>query len=192
MLEDVIQYKTDIKVGTGKLLISEPMLREEPFHKSVIYVCHHDAHESVGYVLNRMANHGLASYVDELNGIDFPMYIGGPVGLDSLHILHSIPDLIGGDLVDDSIYWGGDLESAIEQIKLGKLTPQNCKFFIGYSGWDEGQLDAELDMNSWLVANTNPSIIFDLNIDNLWRSSIQQLGKKFNPLLYMPPSPDLN
>lgn len=192
MIEDLLQYKTDIKISSGKLLISEPMLQDKAFQKSVIYVCHHDAKESVGYVLNQQAGHSLNDYIQELNGIYFPLFIGGPVGPDSLHILHNVPELIGGDLIADNMYWGGDLEMAIEQIKLGKVTPSNCKFFIGYSGWGEGQLDAELDMNSWLVAHSSRDIMFEIESSQLWKAAISTLGKKFNPLLFIPMNPELN
>ncbi len=192
MIEDLLNYNTNIKIGNGKLLISEPMLQDKSFQKSVIYICHHDAKESVGYVLNKKADHDLSSLISELNGIYFPLYIGGPVGLDSLHIIHSVPDLIGGDLINENIYWSGDLESAIENIKLGKINESNCKFFIGYSGWGEGQLDAELDMSSWLVSNATDEQVFAMNDDLLWKESVVALGNKFNPLLYVPLSPEFN
>ncbi len=192
MIDDLLHYKTNIKLSAGKLLISEPMLQDKCFQKSVIFVCHHDAKESVGYVFNRKAENDLSYYLSELNGIYFPLYIGGPVALNSLHIIHTVPELIGGGVIQDTIYWNGDLESAIENIKLGKITTQNCKFFLGYSGWSEGQLDAELDMNSWLVSNANQEIIFNVDDELIWKEAIAGLGKKFNPLLYVPMSPDLN
>ena len=192
MIDDLLHYKTNVKINAGKLLISEPMLQDKSFQKSVIYMCHHDAKESVGYVLNQKAELDLSQYITELNGIYFPLHVGGPVGLDSLHIIHTASDIIGGDAIADNIYWGGDLESAIENIKLGKITPQNCKFFIGYSGWSEGQLDAELDMNSWLVSDATNALVFETNEALLWKESIAALGNKFNPLLYVPLSPELN
>jgi putative transcriptional regulator len=172
MIEDLLHYKTDIKMASGKLLISEPMLQDKTFQKSVIYICHHDANESIGYVLNQKAELNLGSIMTDLNGIYFPLYVGGPVGLDSLHLIHSMPELIGGEFVYDDIYWGGDLESAIENIKLGRINESNCKFFIGYSGWSEGQLDAELDMNSWLVANSSKTLLFETKDDLLFREKI--------------------
>jgi len=192
MIEDLLHYRTDINIAAGKLLISEPLLLDESFNKSVIFMCHHDAKESVGYVLNRYANDDLSNYIPDMNGINFPLHRGGPVGLDSLHILHTVPELIGGEHIQEGIYWGGELESAVEQIKLGRITETNCKFFLGYSGWGEGQLDAELDMQSWLVSNASIALVFETANEYVWKQSIANLGNKFNPLLYVPQRPELN
>jgi putative transcriptional regulator len=191
MIEDLLPNKTDIEAGAGKLLISEPFLQDKSFHRSVVFLCHHDAKESVGYIVNKMSGQYLSEFVPDIH-IPVPVYFGGPVGLDTLHMVHTIPHLIGGDKVQEDLYWGGDMESAIENIKLGKLHTQNCKFFIGYSGWGEGQLQAELDMKAWLVAHSNPALIFAEEGNELWHTAIAQLGKRFNPLLFMPDRPELN
>ena len=192
MMGDILHYKTDITAGSGKLLISEPMLQDQSFQKSVVFMCHHDENESLGYIINKRADLDLSHFIPELKHIAFPLHIGGPVALDSLHLLHTVPDLIGGDLIDHHIYWGGDLELAIENILLGKINSRNCKFLIGYSGWSEGQLDAELDMDAWLVSNASVSLVFETEESLLWKKSIAGLGQKFNPLLHVPMNPELN
>ena len=63
---------------------------------------------------------------------------------------------------NESIYTssGIGLTSNIEIIKsLKELV--NYKFAIGYCGWDAGQLDYEISLNSWLVLDVDPKIIFD-------------------------------
>jgi putative transcriptional regulator len=191
MIDDILHYKTNVTLGSGKLLISEPMLLDENFQRTVIYMCHHDANESVGYVLNRLASHTLSHYIDSLHGIDFPLHIGGPVDLHTLHFIHTMPD-IQGTHIGDNIYWSGDLEQAFEYIKLGKITEQNCKFFLGYSGWGKGQLDAEMDMKSWIVANANADLIFNTQEELLWKSTIESLGPKYKNLLFVPQDPTMN
>ena len=176
MINDLLQYTSGIAHEAGKLLISEPMLADPNFQRSVIYLCHHDASESVGYVLNRQSPQDLSVFLEELNGQYFPLYIGGPVAVDSLHFIHSLPDVLGGTQVKDNVYWGGDLEQAVEGIRLGKVTPANCRFFLGYSGWGEGQLDAEMDMNSWLVAESNSELIFHTHDNALWKKAVMSLG----------------
>lgn len=192
MIEDLIPNTTDVAMAAGKLLISEPMMQDKSFQRAVVYVCHHDALESIGYIINRLSEHSLSDFVSELNGIYFPLFIGGPVALDTIHMLHSLPNEIGGDEIADGIYWGGDMEAAIENIKLGKLNSGNCKFFIGYSGWGEGQLDAELDMKSWLVSNFSNELLYHVDGKQSWKRAISKLGTKFNSLLYVPMNPELN
>jgi putative transcriptional regulator len=127
-----------------------------------------------------------------MDGFNFPLYIGGPVGLDSLHFIHTVPHLIGGELIKDEFYWGGELENGIALIKDGQINASNCKFFLGYSGWSTGQLEDELKMNAWLVTTVSPSLLFQLDDDVIWRQAIESLGKRFNPLLHMPIRADLN
>ncbi len=192
MFEDFIQYKTNIKQGAGKLLISDPMLLDTNFQKTVILLCNHSTTESVGYVLNRLSTNDLSYYLHDLKGYHFPLYIGGPVGLNTLHFIHAIPNILGGEFIDESMYWGGDLSLAIQLIQLGQILPHQCKFFLGYSGWGEGQLEAELDMNSWIVGHASDQLVFQTNENQLWKKSIESLGNKFKNLLFIPQDPTLN
>jgi putative transcriptional regulator len=192
MIDDILHYNTHIEPEAGKILISEPMLQDENFQKTVILLCHHDNKESAGFVLNRLANQPLGYYIQDLNNVYFPLYVGGPVETNTIHFIHSVPELVGGTLVADNIYWSGDMEQVVECIKLGKVTPDNCKFFLGYSGWGEGQLLAELDMKSWLVTHSSNAFVFDFNDDRLWTKAIESLGPKFKNLLFVPANPALN
>lgn len=192
MLDITLTYKTELKAGPGKLLISEPMLQDACFQRSVVYLCHHDTKESVGYVINKRAEYLLSEFIEDLAGHDFPLFTGGPVGLDTLHLLHTVPKLIGGEHIMDGIYWGGEIDQAIDHILAGKITPLNCKFLIGYSGWSEGQLDAELDMNAWLVSEGSSDLLFEQTESIIWQQAVSALGRKFNPLLFMPTKPEFN
>jgi putative transcriptional regulator len=192
MIDDLLQFKTDISVETGKLLIAEPMSQDDHFKRTVVFMAYHHVKESVGYVLNKRADFGLSHIVDELQGFNYPLYVGGPVEIDSLHIIHRVPDLIGGDLITENTYWSGDLDMAIAYIKAGLIVPTQCKFFMGYSGWTAGQLDAELDMQAWLVAHADKQLLFETPDDLLWKRAIGSLGKKFHPLLHVPTNPEYN
>lgn len=192
MFEDIINRQSPSRPAKGKILISEPMMQDKSFQRSVIYLCHHNEEESVGYILNRPSDQPLSFVVKELEGMDFPVHFGGPVDLNSLHFIHTYPDWLGGEEVDDSIFWGGDLEQAIEYIKLGKITEEGIRFFIGYSGWSAGQLDAEMDMQSWLVSSVNPNFLFNTSNEALWKASVQTLGESYKPLLFVPEDPQLN
>lgn len=192
MFNGVFQYNTNIKIASGKLLLSEPLLQDESFQRSVVYVCHHDINESIGFIINKKADADLSQLIPALENSPFPLYIGGPVGLESINMIHNVPALIGGEEIADGIYWGGSLEKAIEGIVNGDIVPTNCKMFIGYSGWGKGQLQSELDVNSWLVSDASLELVFKTDADTLWKKSIAALGQQFNALLHMPTNPALN
>jgi putative transcriptional regulator len=191
-MDSLIKMDTGIKMSQGKLLISEPLMQDAYFHKAVIFLCYQTKSESLGFILNKRAEQLLNFYIDDVMSLDFPVYIGGPIDQEMLHFIHSVPEIAGGEKITENIYWSGDVEQIVEGIKIGKVTTDNCKFFIGYSGWGMGQLEAELNMNAWLVAHSNLKLVFNTSEKTLWKEAITSLGKNYSTLLYMPDKPELN
>jgi putative transcriptional regulator len=77
-------------------------------------------------------------------------------------------------------------------LEAGELKPEDFRLFIGYSGWDEGQLLEEIEINSWIVADTKIDDIFSDEPDNLWREILKSMGKKFAILASFPENPSVN
>jgi len=75
---------------------------------------------------------------------------GGPVDRDHIFVLHKRPDLIdGGKQLPNGLYLGGDMEQVIKAINIMGANQKEIQLFIGYCGWDEGELVAELEEKSW-------------------------------------------
>jgi putative transcriptional regulator len=73
---------------------------------------------------------------------------------DNLYFLHNLPDRIPNSvLIKDGIYWGGDFNELNEQLAIGEIDANKIRFFLGYSGWEFGQLQGEIDADSWVVAS---------------------------------------
>jgi putative transcriptional regulator len=86
----------------------------------------------------------------EINA-SFKIYNGGPVEQDNLYFIHNIPELIPNSIeISNGIYWGGDFESTKALINNGKINKNNIRFFLGYTGWEENQLQLEMISNSWI------------------------------------------
>ena len=78
---------------------------------------------------------------------------GGPVDREHLFVLHKRPDLIeGGKQLTDGLYLGGNMEQVIEAINTSSASDHQIQLFIGYCGWDVGELGAEVDEGSWTVS----------------------------------------
>ena len=58
------------------------------------------------------------------------------------------------------VYWGGDFGKAVDLIKSGDLDMNKIRFYIGYSGWKDGQLNEEIKEKSWLTVEANRKLIF--------------------------------
>ncbi len=189
----------DSKPRGGSLLISEPFMMDPNFQRSVILLCEHDSElGSLGLVLNQPAPFTIKDFVSELSDLpdefDFPIFFGGPVERDVLQFTHRLPELIpeGRDLGNGQ-YWGGNFESVLSLLLSRSLKTTDIKFFIGYSGWDSGQLEQELDENSWVVLNNyHPDIILMNDPENLWREAIIAMGPKYAHVANFPINPMWN
>jgi putative transcriptional regulator len=182
-----------VDILPGKLLIADPFLRDPNFMRSVVFICEHKDEGSFGFVLNRKFEQNLGELITGIETADFPVYYGGPVQIDTLHFLHQRPDLIdGGAIVADNIFWGGDFETVIQLIKNDRITNHDIRFFIGYSGWGEGQLEEEMKTKSWITGEGTRKIIFPANVDNTWKDALKQLGGEYVQMTNYPIDPQLN
>lgn len=177
----------------GDLLISDPFLKDPNFMRTVVFICEHSKEGGIGLVLNRLFDQELQSFIPELAGQRIPLYYGGPVQPDTLHFLHNIPALMpGAQQVLKDVYWGGDFEIVIKLLKEASLDLQQIRFFLGYSGWGEGQLTEELADKSWLTIQGSHQLVFDTAIGAIWKSAVLQLDASFHPIVNYPLDPQLN
>jgi putative transcriptional regulator len=179
--------------GPGTLLIAEPFLKDPNFMRTVVFLCDHQEEGSFGFVINKTFNHTLDELMNDLEELKLPVYYGGPVQMDTIHFLHQYPELIPGSFqVMDGIYWGGDFETAISLIKEGSLDLNKIRFFIGYSGWGNGQLNDELKEKSWLTAQATRKLVFHKQIEEIWKDALKELGGDYEMMANYPIDPQLN
>lgn len=178
----------------GDLLISEPFLPDPNFERTVIYICEHNEEGSFGFVLNKPSELKFDEIFEEVNNFRVTLYIGGPVQHDTLHFIHRASDVIeGGVQIKESLCWGGNFEQLKVLISTKQIEEKNFRFFIGYSGWGAGQLQEELDANSWIVLpNATENQIFDVAPEKLWREILKDMGGKFKMYSNYPTDPRLN
>ncbi|MBC6109374.1 YqgE/AlgH family protein [Pedobacter fastidiosus] len=184
----------NIKPKTGRLLISEPFMADPNFKRSVVLLTQHDEDGSVGYILNQIGNLILSDIIQDLWEGNNHIYFGGPVATDTLHFIHRCYDkLQSGEPIGNGLYWGGNFETLKILINTNAISEEEIKFFMGYSGWDDGQLARELNQNSWMVSDvSNPDIIFNVDDEKLWRDVIVNLGPKYAHISNFPTDPNLN
>ena len=180
-------------IKPNTLLIAEPFLQDTFFTRSVVYLCKHDDEGSVGFRVNQKCEATLNELIAGLEGFPIPVYIGGPVETDTIHFLHQCPESIpGGQAITEDIFWGGDFEVVSSLIVAQQLDYSKIKFFLGCSGWSKGQLEAEYREKTWLLTDAVPGLIFRTEAEGIWKESIRQLGKEFEPMMHYPIDPQLN
>jgi len=191
----VIKYyfRNMIEPAAGILLIADPFLKDPNFLRTVVLLCEHEEQGSFGFVLNKQTEHTLDQLVSDMEGFSLPVYYGGPVQMDTIHFLHQYPDLIPGSVkVGSDIYWGGNFETLTALIKNKYVDFLKIKFFIGYSGWGNGQLHDEMEEKSWLTVQANRSLVFNISYDEIWKNSLKTLGGEYELMINYPIDPQLN
>ncbi len=178
-------------IKSGNFLLSEPFMRDPNFKRSVIYLTEHNEIGSVGFVLNQKSNLILGDLLEDVES-DFPVFIGGPVENNTLHFIHTLGDLEGAMEVADGVYWGGNFETIKVLLQTNQLKTDAIKFFMGYSGWSEGQLEGELEEKAWIIVNTKPEILFRDEEKSLWASVVKSLGANYAMMVNFPEDPQLN
>jgi len=192
--DKILTLKTNnIKPSKGKLLISEPFLKDYYFKRSVVLLAEHNTEGSFGVIINKPVDIKFSKVVKDFPDFDCQLYLGGPVSTDSLFFIHTLGDKIDNSSeIIEGLYWGGDIEIVKEMIVLKQIDPSEIRFFIGYSGWDSQQLDKELEYHSWLVTRAKLIQIFGRNPDTLWTRIVKSLGENYALWVNFPNDPSLN
>lgn len=175
-------------VDSGKILLAEPFMLDPNFKRSAVLLCDHSKEEgSVGFILNKPLQTKIDELIEEFPEFDAEVFFGGPVQMDTVHYLHNVGNLLEESIeVSQGVYWGGDFEKLKFLVAQGLIKPHQIRFFVGYAGWSEGQLDDELNYGSWLVANMDANYVFKAEPQTLWQSIMENKGNTFSVIAQMP------
>ena len=178
----------------GNLLISEPFLQDENFVRSVVLICENNENGSFGLVLNKLSILKLNEIIDNVESLDCEVYVGGPVEQNTLHFIYCGEQLFDSSVqLGNDIWWGGDFDELLGLMKRGKIKENNVRFFIGYSGWAQDQLNIELGEKTWIVCDTLDSeSVFFSSPEELWRIILKNMGGEYKQLANYPIDPRLN
>ena len=185
--------KDQIILEAGKLLVSPPLAADPHFYRAVVLLCEHSEKGSFGLVLNRSLTLVMEELFDDLGGFREIIGWGGPVGPETLHFLHRLPELIPGSIeLRTGIHWGGDFEAVKRAVAEDLIDPDDIRFFLGYTGWSAGQLSGEVDSVGWLVTEPSADAVFDASESSMWRETMLGEGGSLAVLAGMPEYPALN
>jgi len=173
---------------TGHLLVAMPSMRDPRFTRTVIYMCAHTTDGAMGLVINRLV--GSLSFPDLLQQLGIPtspasehirIRNGGPVETGRGFVLHT------ADYRDDATLNVGDtvgLTATLDILRdiAAGHGPKRSLLALGYAGWGPGQLDSEIQSNSWLCVPADDELIFDDKLTDKWERSIGKIGVDFRLL----------
>lgn len=185
----------DLLPVQGSILISEPFLQDAYFQRSVVLLVEHTDQGSMGFVLNKKTDLVVNTFFKELEEYpNIPIYLGGPVSSNRLFFIHTLGDIIIPNAlkINDQLYFDGDFDAIKRYIQNGHSIEGKVKFFLGYSGWTEGQLGHEIERNSWAVSHVTPQNALSADDETYWKDSVDLLGNDYKTWTRYPKDPYLN
>lgn len=166
------------KITNGDLVIADVnTMNNYSFNRSVILLTEHTPKKTLGFILNKSLNIKLKDIVPNTNS-KFKVYYGGPVEPENLYFIHNVPELINDSIeISNGIYWGGNFNNIVDLINEDKLKAVNIRFFLGYTGWEEDQLEYEIETNSWLIKeNIFKNKLLKETPSKLWKELMMTFG----------------
>jgi putative transcriptional regulator len=181
----------------GQLLLAMPAIGDGRFHRSVIYICSHSDQGAMGLVINKASdNIDFVALLDQLN-VEVHQEIGAPSTLDDVIIHEGGPVEVGRGFILHSADYAQDstmiisetialtatidiLKAIVESAPLRTETrpapPHNFLIALGYASWSAGQLETEIQHNSWLTIEADEELIFWTELDAKWTRAMAKLG----------------
>jgi len=178
----------------GKLLVAKPsILGDIAFTRTVIFLAEHSNEGSLGFILNKPLNYTLQDLLPEIE-VSFVIYNGGPVEQDNLYFIHTIPEIIPNSIeIADGIFWGADFEDTKLLLNQGKITKNEIRFFLGYSGWSSNQLQQEINDDAWVITQNNfKKKLFSTPSSQLWKNKMETFDDDLKLFANAPENPNLN
>ncbi len=169
----------------GQLLVSTPLITASCFHKAVIYLFAHNHDGAMGVIVNQpLETVHYSALLEEENlpeaALDeVSVYYGGPVDRSRGFVVHSLDYD-----TTNALHVGGGVavsaNTAILRDMVGGCGPRKALLSVGYAGWTAGQLEQEIEENSWITVPANADLIFDVDDEMKWGMASQSLGVDMN------------
>lgn len=180
----------------GSLLVAEPFLSDEYFNHSVIsLVDYAQGESSMGIVMNRKSGYTLGQMIEGFDdNVDIPIYIGGPMSRNRMFYIHQLGGLFTGAVeIQTGLWIGGNYNQVLEYVRDGYPADNLIRFFIGYSGWEKGQLENEIKQHVWAVTSPmEPADMLSDSDDAYWHKVVKKMGDKYRGWQMHPMFPTAN
>jgi putative transcriptional regulator len=150
----------------------------------------HSAQGAAGLVLNRPTDKTVRDVAEQVfqQSIEWakPVHFGGPVA-GPVVILHQVEALADGEILSGVF-------STMDSDKLRKLVeqqPEPSLLLANYAGWGPGQLEAEIEDDSWRSLPARVEHVFWKPESDLWRAVSNEIGREhLKSILKLPTPPD--
>jgi putative transcriptional regulator len=169
-----------MKSLSNHFIISMPHMNDPIFSKSLIFICEHNKDGAMGIIINKpMISENTEDIINQtgLSQINPSpeIYFGGPVKLDMGIILHDSSYTTDGTLPISKTIALTSNNKIIDDLKNGS-GPSVFRFSFGYSGWEEEQLEREIENGDWLLMPADDNFIFSVPNADKWEKAALKFG----------------
>jgi len=184
-------------LAVGRFLVASRDLGDPNFAQTVVLLVHFDDDKgAVGLVINRRSDVPISRVFEDMSeakGRNDPVYVGGPVQLDSvLALLKSSSKPDDAMRVFGNVYLIGNKQS-VRKTMGSETDADSFHTYLGYAGWGAGQLEHEVELGAWHVMAANASEVFHADPDSVWprliRRTETQIARAAKPLTCTPRCP---
>ncbi len=179
----------------GQLLLASGALVDPNFARAIVLMVQHGDEGALGLILNRPLEITVGRACEQVLeqktpcAVEGMLHQGGPCE-GPLMVLHTHETQSDIEVVP-GVYFSTD------RAKIEWLLEHNdgeIKFFVGYAGWGEGQLEGEIETGSWVASPASERKVFD-NAEGAeqWSRLMAgaTLGRWIDPD-HMPEDPSMN
>lgn len=180
-----------VAVAPGTLLVAGPGLLDPDFHRTVVFMIEHRGHGSLGVVLNRPSEVPVRDVLPAwaaLSSQPPSVFVGGPVEAETALCLAAVRTGHDPSSVMGLVTVRGPVALVDLDADPATIAPRlrGLRVFAGYSGWDSGQLAAEIARGDWIVVPALPDDVLARRDAGLWGHVLRRQGM---PLALLATSP---
>jgi putative transcriptional regulator len=177
----------------GSLLIASPRILDPNFRRTVVLMTEHGDEGAMGLVLNRAAGATVGESVPDLAWLadeNDAVHVGGPVAAQAVVVLAEFTDPAEAALLVDRDL--GFVPAEVGDQEAFASGVRRARIFAGHAGWGAGQLEAELEEDSWIIEPALREDVFTTDPEALWSGVLKRKGRQYALLATMPADPSQN
>jgi putative transcriptional regulator len=170
--------RNTLKVGS--VLVTKPFVQNSFYKRSVVLIVEHSNKGTIGFILNKRVDIMVKDALEDFPDVELPLYFGGPMQNEIVYFIHSCPKIEDCQKIHQDFYWGGNYEHAKLLIETHQITKKEIRFFSGYSIWEVGQLQSEINNGtSWLLCKNVAKNLMEYNDEKLWHSLVSKMSSNY-------------